>query len=243
MKYIYVTYALILFVGLFLLFLPFFFILSLFGGKGKKMIWGLVRFWALIWFPLVGIFNKNIYEHKPEKGKRYVVVINHQSFLDTPLILRVIPFFGRPLATAEYSKIPLFGFLYRQYAVLINRSNLRSKAEGFLRMNYILKNEASIIIFPEGKFNKTDLPIATFYDGAFKLAIDLNANILPILFLDAAKLWNPKSFWSLRPGNHRAVFLKEMNPNDFDNDLDKFKEEIHLIMSKKIVEYKKLKNR
>ncbi len=238
MKYIYVCYALIVFVALFLLFLPFFFIFSFLGVIGKKMIWALVRVWAFIWFPLIGIFNKSIFEYFPQKNKKYVVIVNHQSFLDSPLVFLVINFFVRPLATAEYSKIPLFGFLYRQFGVLIDRKNPQSKAEGLLRMKNILKKESSIIIFPEGKFNESGKELESFYDGAFKLAIDAQVEILPILFLDSGRLWNAKSFWSLKAGLHRSVFLKPIHPKDFQNELHPFKDGVRNIMIEKLIEYR-----
>lgn len=239
MRYLYVIYALVLFVALFLIVLPFVLLFSLFGNRGRRASWVVVRIWAYIWFNLVGIFNKNIYEARPIKGRNYIVVANHISYLDTPVIFRSIPFFVRPLATYEYSKIPLFGYLYKHLAVIIDRANLQSKSDGVKVLRHTLDEGSSILIFPEGRFNKSDKLLNDFYDGAFKIAMQTDTPILPLLFLDTNKLWHYDRFWSFRPGRNRVVFLPEINPAANKGDLKGFKEKVFKEMEFYLKKYRK----
>lgn len=234
-------YAAIIFVVLFFVMLPFIVVFSLFGSRGRRASWHVVRLWAFVWFALVGIRNKNIYEARPEKGKSFIVVANHVSYLDTPVIFRAIPFFVRPLATFEYSKIPVFGFLYKHLAVIIDRSNMKSKAEGVRVLRKTLNEGSSIFIFPEGKFNETDAILKSFFDGAFKIAIQTQTPVLPMLFLDTQERWSYKSFWALQPGRNRVVYLPEIDPAYFGNDVDALKQKVFMDMETAFKKYRNLK--
>jgi 1-acyl-sn-glycerol-3-phosphate acyltransferase len=227
MRYLYVVYAILLFVLFFLIVLPFIVLFSLFGAWGRKTNWRIVQAWAYVWFFLVGLRNKNIYEAKPEKRKTYIVVANHCSFLDTPTIFRAIPFFVKPLATFEYSRIPVFGFLYKQLTVMIDRSSQKSKAEGARMLKQTLEEGSSIFIFPEGKFNETEHSLLAFYDGAFKIAMQTNTPILPLLFLDTDIRMSYKSIWRFNPGRNRVVFLPEVAPELFKGDVQAFKQQVY----------------
>ena len=64
----------------------------------------------------------------------------------------------------------------------------------------MLKKECSIIIFPEGTFNETEAPLKEFYDGAFRLAINTQTEIWPVLFPDTVDRWHFSHWWKLWPG-------------------------------------------
>ncbi|WP_157976992.1 lysophospholipid acyltransferase family protein [Taibaiella helva] len=218
MRYLYVIWAMVWFVALFLLLFPFFLLLSLFKSWGRKAIWQLIRGWSYVWFFLIGMPVRRIYQQRPVKGKPYIVVANHASYIDTPLIFRAIPFFVRPLAKKELASIPLFGFLYRQMAVLVDRNDAKSKYRSVHMLRRTLQREGSIFIFPEGTFNETADPLKFFYDGAFRLALRTRTPILPVVFPDAVKRWHYRSFWSWSPGVNRAIFLPEVAVDNFAVD-------------------------
>ena len=78
----------------------------------------------------------------------------------------------RPLGKKELLNIPVFGWILRSVAVLVDRSNPESRRKSVERLNKIFKRGISVIIFPEGTTNKTDKPLTPFYDGAFRIAIE-----------------------------------------------------------------------
>lgn len=240
MKYLYVVYAILTFLLFFLGLLPLFFIFSLFAAWGRKVIWRLVQFWSYSWFFLLGFRTRKIYEAPLDSKEQYIVVVNHISYIDVPIIFRAIPFFVRPLAKFELGKIPLFGFLYKQLAVTIDRANGKSKLEGIRQLKTTLEEGSSILIFPEGTFNETEEALKSFYDGAFRIALETQTPVLPVVFLDALERWHYNSFWSLRPGRNRVVFLPKVEVASYGTDIKRLSEDVHRMMTDTIHKYKKL---
>ncbi len=227
MRYLYVIWSVTTFVIFFLVLFPFFILLSFFRAWGRKAIWQLIRGWSYVWFFLIGMQARRVYRQKPVKGRNYIVVANHISYIDTPLIFRTIPFFVRPLAKKELAAIPLFGFLYKQMAVLVDRSDNASKYKSIHMLRRTLQREGSIFIFPEGTFNETGEPLKFFYDGAFRLALRTGTPILPVIFPDTIKRWHYSSFWKWSPGPNRAIFLPEVPVAGFEpNDIAGLKQKV-----------------
>src|SRR5690554_6428577 len=123
MRYLYAVYCVITFGILFLICFPFFLFFSLFGDKGRKVIWYIIKIWGYIWFFISGFRVKTIYPTTFNPDKSYIIVANHHSYLDTAMIFRCMPFQVKPLAKKELAKIPLFGFLYKQMTVLVDRND------------------------------------------------------------------------------------------------------------------------
>jgi len=219
MRYLYTLYAVLTFVVFFLLLFPLFLLLGLFKN-GRSAIWLVIRAWSYMWFFLLAMPVRRVFLQRPEKGQGYIVVANHSSYLDTALIFRVLPFMVRPLAAQEYAGIPLFGFLYRKMAVLVDRSNERSKALSVRLLHRVLRRECSIFIFPEGGLNETERPLKHFYSGAFRIARETGTPILPLVFPDTVKRWQPGSFWKWKPGICRAVFLPAVMPDEVPGNVE-----------------------
>ncbi len=239
MRYLYVLYSIILFIAFFLILFPFFLLFSLFGIWGRKVIWLLIKGWSYAWFFLIGMPARRIYLQQPVEGRNYIVVANHASYIDTPLIFRTIPFFVRPLAKKELASIPLFGFLYKQMAVLVDRSDSASKWKSIHMLRRTLQREGSIFIFPEGGFNETEEPLKSFYDGAFRLALRTDTPILPVIFPDAVKRWHYSGFWKWSPGVNRAIFLPEVSPEPFEpDDIEGLKKKVFEMMAEQIWKYR-----
>jgi 1-acyl-sn-glycerol-3-phosphate acyltransferase len=216
------------FLALFLVFV----ILSFFGNWGRKAIWNVIRGWSFVWFFMIGMQPKISYQGgKPNKKQNYIVVANHASYIDVPFIFRAVPFFIRPLAKAELAKVPLFGYLYRQVAILVDRSDNKSKAHSIQKLRRALNREGSIFIFPEGTFNETEEPLKPFYDGAFRLALQTNTPILPVIFPDAVDRWHYSGVFTWSPGKITAVFLPPVAVDQFmPNDLAGLKKKVFDMM-------------
>jgi 1-acyl-sn-glycerol-3-phosphate acyltransferase len=102
----------------------------------------------------------------------------------------------------------------------------------------VLRKNISIVIFPEGTFNETGKPLKYFYDGAFRIAIEMQTPIKPILFLDAYDRLKSHSFFSLNPGPSRAVFLKEFPVEGLTlRDMSTLKKEVFDYMEQKLLVY------
>ena len=239
-QWIYSLYGLIIFVAIMLLILPFAFMASFFGRiKGGNMILRLCMLWADIWFPLVLIFAKKKFESPHDKTKPYIFVSNHIAYIDSAVLVKAYRQPVRPLGKVEMSNVPLFGFIYRKAIVAVDRSSAVNRAESIRILKSIISKGISVLVFPEGTFNMTDKPLKDFYDGAFRLAIETQTAVKPVLFLDTYDRMHYKSIFSLTPGKCRILYLEEIPVNGLKiDDVPWLKQKVYGIMEKKLIEHK-----
>ena len=199
----------------------------------------LCSYWSDVWLPLIGIRRKLIDESTGSKIRPCIFVANHISYLDITMIVNVIREPVRPLGKAEMSKVPLFGFLYRNAVIMVQRDKSQNRSRSVAMLKRVLHKNISICIFPEGTFNLTGQPLKEFYDGAFRIAIETQTPVKPVLFLDAYDRMHYGSFFSLNPGRSRSVFLEEISVEGLKSrDVDILKQKVYDIMERKLREYK-----
>jgi len=239
-RIIYSLYALCIFILVMFLIIPFV-VLALFWGriKGGNFIYRLCCIWGDAWFFLVGIRHTNYYEVPHDKTKQYIFVANHDSYLDAAVIVKTIRQKVRALGKSETSRVPLFGLIYRNAIVTVDRSSPENRAKSVRVLKSVLRKGISIFIFPEGTFNTTHHPLKEFYDGAFRIAIETHTAIKPILFLDVYDRLNPRSIFSLTPGKSRSVFLDEISVENITmKEVGALKQKVYHIMEEKLIQYR-----
>lgn len=239
-RLLYCLYAVIIFIALMLLVVPFVVVGSFFGKiRGGNFIYRMCIFWGDSWFLLIGIRHRNLYETPHDRSKQYIFVANHISYLDAPVIVKTLRQRVRVLGKIEMAKVPVFGFIYRNAIVTVDRSNAEKRAKSVRILKSVIKKGISIFIFPEGTFNETHRPVKEFFDGAFRIAIETQTPIKPVLFLDAYSRMHYRSLLSLNPGRSRSVFLEEIPVAGLtSHDLPKLKQQVFAAMEKKLLEYK-----
>ncbi len=238
---IFTFYAFIVFTAFLLLIFPIVVVASFFGKiRGGNFIYRLCRAWSEFVLLMLGIFHRTSFEVSHDRAKQYVFVFNHISFLDIPVLLKTIRRQDiRVLGKAEMAKVPLFGFIYRNTAVLVERDNPEKRARSLMQLKSVIKKGISIVIAPEGTFNLTHKPLKEFYDGAFKIAIETQTPIKPILFLDTYDRMHYRSVFSLNPGRSRAVYLNEIKVDGLTlEDVTFLKEKVYKIMEEGLIRYK-----
>ncbi len=210
---LYTIYAFAIFLSFMFLILPFIVISSFFGKiKGGNFIYKLCKLWARFVLLMLGMYHKNIFESPHDITQPYVFVFNHISYIDIPVILRSVQNqHFRVLGKAEMAKIPIFGFIYRSAAVLVERGDAEKRAKSVAQLKSVLQKGISVVIAPEGTFNMTHQPLKSFYDGAFKIAIETETPIKPMLFMDTYDRLHYESIFSLTPGKSRTIFLEEIS--------------------------------
>jgi 1-acyl-sn-glycerol-3-phosphate acyltransferase len=144
----------------------------------------------------------------------------------------------RILAKSEMAKIPLFGFIYKNAAVMVDRKDANQRRRSLNVLKQVLSKNISIYIFPEGTFNMTNAPLKDFYDGAFRIAIETQTPIKPILFLDSFDRLNYNSIFSLSPGRSRAVYLSEIDTGGLTlKDIPDLKDKVYRQMKEGLIRY------
>lgn len=116
----------------------------------------------------------------PDDMRRpYVVVANHESFVDM-LLLSHLPTEMKYLSKVEIMKIPVLGQLMRlSRDIPLVRGNAKSGIAALNIARERLDKKTSVLIFPEGSRSKTG-ELREFSAGAFKIAIEGGYPILPL---------------------------------------------------------------
>ena len=238
--WLYSVYALVVFVVIMLLIFPFVVLASFLGRiRGGNIILELCRLWADLWFLLIGIVHRRIYESPHDKTRPYIFVSNHMSYLDSATLVKAYRQQLRPLGKVEMARIPVFGFIYRNAIVTVDRSNPENRAASMRILRSILSKGISVLVFPEGTFNETHKPLKDFYDGAFRLAIETQTPIKPVLFLDTYKRMPYTGILTLTPGRSRIVYLDEIPVAGLSpDDMTILKQRVYSVMEQKLIEYK-----
>jgi|SRR5690554_2603153 len=218
--------------------------LSLFGEKGKEWLWYFFHYCNRIWLIAAGIRvqveNVAGEQEAISDKKRYIIISNHSSYIDTQILYGHCPVPFKILGEQEYSKVPLFGFFYKQVAVLIKRKNKLSRQNGIRQLSRFINKKWNVFIFPEGGIGVNPDTLLPFHNGAFWLATKSNTSILPVVLPDAIKRAPKGSLWNINPGICRIIILPEMRVEDFEN-VESFKDSAFQQMNKAIINANRLR--
>lgn len=240
LQLLYVIYAFVTFIVLMIpVFIWSLLVLPLGRIRSGNLVYYACMVWADLWFLLVFIRHRNIYIEKLRKNQSYIFVANHISYLDSAIIPKAFRNPVRPLGKVEMSKVPVFGFIYKNVIVTVDRSSAANRTKSVQVLKSILRKGISVLVFPEGTFNMTPQPLKEFYDGAFRIAIETGTPIRPVLFLDAYDRMHYKSIFSLNPGRSRSLFLPEVPVEGLTlKDIPLLRERVFTMMETALIEYK-----
>lgn len=226
---IWAVWGLISFVVTFLIiFLPSMIAYLLPEKIGQAYFISVSKFWMNIWLFLVGCPVKIVGREHFKKGVTYIVTSNHNSLMDVPLTSPYIPGANRTIAKKSFAKIPLFGWYYRKGSVLVDRSNDQSRKRSYDLMKATLKAGIHMCIYPEGTRNRTAAQLQPFYNGAFKLAVDTQTNIIPAIIFNTKKVLPPNKWMYMLPHRIEMHFLPEIIAKN--KSADQLKAEVYEIM-------------
>lgn len=123
----------------------------------------------------------------------YVIVGNHQSFADIPLLSH-LRMDTKWLAKVELFRVPVFGWMLRMAGdVSVDRAVPREGAKAMLRCAKYLRQRCSVVFFPEGGRSPNG-EVRPFNEGAFQLAIREQVPILPVVVEGTGKAL-PSNSW------------------------------------------------
>lgn len=125
-----------------------------------------------------------------------ILMPNHQSNFDIPVLLGCLPIQFRWLAKSELFKIPIFGRGMRGCGYIsIDRSNRKSAFQSLAEAAAKIRNGVSVLIFPEGTRSR-DGRILPFKKGGFVLSVDAGVPIVPIVIFNT---------WSIMPKDRLRI--------------------------------------
>ncbi len=145
----------------------------------------------------------------------------------------------RILGKYETVKIPVFGWIYKAAVILVDRRDASTRAKSVRALKAAINNNISIFIYPEGTFNETAAPLKSFFDGAFRIAIETQTPIKPLILVDTLERLHYNSIFSLTPGKSRVVYLEEIDVAGLTlQDISVLKEKVFNIMDAGLRRYR-----
>jgi 1-acyl-sn-glycerol-3-phosphate acyltransferase len=149
--------------------------------------------------------------HLPREGA--VLVVNHQSLLDIPLLLSVLPGEIRFLAKRDLARIPLFGrAMLMAGNLLIDRDDPRDMLHLVREAAGRIRGGQSVVVFPEGT-RSADGTIGEFKSGAFSIARKSDARVVPI-YIDGIRRALPKGSLRIHPAEIGLMVLPPIDPKE-----------------------------
>lgn len=180
----------------------------------KEERWPKCFVWQRRWGKVVRVFSGlrlNVQGRENLPNPPYVIVSNHASYIDTFLMYGVIPDFFVFIGMADLQKFPMFGrFFTSGQNIPVDRSSTRNSVLAFKIAQEKLKKGYSVAIFPEGGIKPQAPELAPFKSGAFKLALEANVPIVPIIMYNTHILLESNDLFKTigKPGRAPVHILK-----------------------------------
>jgi 1-acyl-sn-glycerol-3-phosphate acyltransferase len=165
-------------------------------------------------FKLVGIKveiegKENIPDHK-----KFVIVANHQSFLDINVIWPSITITSF-IAKAELWNIPVFGWILNKIGCIPVHRNPRKNLGMGTTVKKRLEDNITISVFPEGH-RSADGHMLPFQNGIFRMAKENGFPLLPVTIVDSGKRL-AKTKWAQTPGVVKIIVHPLQTPESFSD--------------------------
>jgi len=155
--------------------------------------------------------RKNV-DHK----KAYVMICNHQSMLDIPVVYRSFLHF-KWVSKASLFKIPMIGWnLSLNRHIKLERNSATSQRKMFRLCAKNIQRGSSIMIFPEGTRSRNG-ELRAFKEGAFLIALKQKTDILPIVLDGSYKALPEKGFF---PNKKQKIPLHILPPVPYETFKD-----------------------
>jgi 1-acyl-sn-glycerol-3-phosphate acyltransferase len=124
----------------------------------------------------------------------YVICANHQSHMDTPIMLAAMPIQFRFTPKKELFRIPFLGWhLRRSGHVPIDRENPHAAVKSLRDAADTIRKGTAVVVFPEGGTSR-DGVIKPFKGGGFMLAAKAEADVVPVTIRGSRAVLMPKTY-------------------------------------------------
>src|SRR5262245_12985740 len=151
----------------------------------------------------------------PPPSEGCIVVANHASIYDIPVLFTAIPRQLRLMAKAALGYVPFIGWhLKLSGHLLVNRKN--PGAAIFKRMQRMARSGASLLVFPEGGRSSND-QLKKFKGGGFLPAIATGLPILPVTIV-GNRIVMPKGRLMVCPASVRVVVHPKIETTGMTRD-------------------------
>ena len=164
------------------------------GFDGRRLVAGRTfRLVGVVASKLAPFWHFGVVGATPKVAGRTVVVSNHESQAD-PFLISHLPWEMKWLGKASLFRIPVVGWMmWLAGDVPVHRGDKDSGKGAMAACARWLRRGVPVMIFPEGT-RSSDGELLPFKDGAFRLAIETGADVLPIA-VSGTRTALPKHSW------------------------------------------------
>lgn len=157
------------------------------------------RFWARGLLKAWGVeVEAEHLERLPETGP-YIIMANHQSHADVPILFASLPLIPGFLAKKELARIPFLSMALRAGGhVLIDRSDRGSARKALKVAAGEIQSGKTIAVFPEGTRGDSDA-LGEFKKGGFLIAKKAAVPVVPVGIVGSRAVWH-RDEWLPRKG-------------------------------------------
>jgi 1-acyl-sn-glycerol-3-phosphate acyltransferase len=180
-------------------------------SRGERRPAAVMRWWGRAFARIAGWdITVSGLENLPPGGA--VLVCNHQSLADIPLIMAAVPGDVRFVAKKELGRVFLFGrAMVAAGNLLVDREDRRDAVRLVREAARRLSKGERVVIFPEGT-RSVDGAVGEFKSGAFRIAGGASAPVVP-MFIDGGRLALPKGALRVRPARMTVRVLPPLLPD------------------------------
>jgi 1-acyl-sn-glycerol-3-phosphate acyltransferase len=165
-------------------------------GRAFRLV-GVVAAW------LTPFWHFSVVGPVPRVNGRTVVVSNHESQTD-PFLISHLPWEMKWLGKASLFRIPVVGWMmWLAGDVPVRRGDSASGKDAMAACARWLQRGMPVMMFPEGT-RSPDGALLPFKDGAFRLAIETGAELLPVAVSGTRKAL-PKGSWRFQDAHARVM--------------------------------------
>jgi len=148
------------------------------GKRGTRLLPQCTMVWAKIMVYIVGIRIKKPYSERSALSKNFLIVSNHQSYLDIIVIASMVPTLF--VAKKEVRQWWLLGWLASLGGTIyIDRKTFRGGIQAAAAITSSLNSGVNVLVFPEGT-STNGTSILPFKPSLLTSAIDSQTAVLPI---------------------------------------------------------------
>lgn len=191
-------------------------LLSYFDPGGHRVYNWIGRTWTRIVLVISGVrIVVRGKENLTVNDGPFVVIFNHQSYVDIPVIVQSLPLQLRFVGKRDLLKVPFFGgTASRSGHIFIERSNYRDSLKGLKEAGNAMRElGVSIVMAPEGTRSTTG-NLLPFKKGAFILALEAGLPILPVIIQGSREIM-PKGSYTSLGGTVRVTVCKPIPTSDY----------------------------
>ncbi len=186
-------------------------------GSSEPLAARIMKWWGRV-FIRMGGWSVRVegMENLPSGGA--VLVSNHQSLVDIPLLLSAFPRPVRFVSKRELGRIFLFGKAMAGAGnVFVDRKDPRDAARMFGEAAARLAAGQLLVVFPEGRRTR-DGSIGRFKTGAFRLGREAGVPVVPV-FIDGG--WNamPRGARRFHPARLTLRVLAPLTAEEMEGDV------------------------